>query len=326
MDHSLLDNESSKAEGLLEKLLLESGMDTSQSLMGIVDKDTGPEKRTADGVPYVILTPHPGFCVKLKNKSGEKVFINICHSDMVPPTREITDSELLKILESDDLTQFRIPMCIGEPRAEVDKSGGGCTAIDVIVHTDFVKKLQTNELFQTFFLTVSCEGIEEKHKLELRRDWLILKNRRCIGKLREQSVRTKSKPLIVDMADSSFAPLGGSVSAPHHPGLIQEMDQPATEIDKKMAPEPKFSIMKEPAEGHPEFLVAEIHLPQVKTAQTLMLDVGEDRIVLETRSNIYHLDIYIPYNIVQEEVGAQFDKCTKILTLTMPVQPLGNES
>ena len=40
----------------------------------------------------------------------------------VPETKDLTDDELLKILDSDDLTQFRIPMCIGEPHAEVDKS------------------------------------------------------------------------------------------------------------------------------------------------------------------------------------------------------------
>ena len=32
-------------------------------------------------------------------------------------------------------------------------------------------------------------------------EWVILKNRRFLGKLQEQTVRTKSKPLIVDMED-----------------------------------------------------------------------------------------------------------------------------
>lgn len=45
--------------------------------------------------------------------------------------------------------------------------GGGCTAYDVVVHPDFFKKLETSELFRTFFLTVTCEGIEEKFKTEL---------------------------------------------------------------------------------------------------------------------------------------------------------------
>ena len=40
----------------------------------------------------------------------------------VPSTKDLTDDELLKVLESDDMTHFRIPMCIGEAHAEVDKS------------------------------------------------------------------------------------------------------------------------------------------------------------------------------------------------------------
>ena len=42
------------------------------------------------------------------------------------------------------------------------------------------------------------------------------------------------------------------------------------------------------------------------------LDVGEDHIVLATRSNIYGLDVYLPYNVIQEEVSAQFNRQTKV--------------
>lgn len=320
MDSSLLNSEFDGDDALLGKLLMESGLNPSQ--LGMPQMEAGAEgSSTVGGVPVTRITPTPGFCVKLKTTSDEKVFINVCQSDKVPPTKDLSDDELLKILESEDMTQFRIPMCLGDPHAELDKSGGGCTVYDVIVHTDFIKKLQTNNLFQTFFLTISCEGIEEKYKTQLKREWVILKNRRCVGKLQEQTVRSKSKPFIMDMddrAESASAVDAGRKTT----GLIQEVEESdRKEIEKKRAPEPKFSIMKEPAEGHPEFLVAEIHLPQVKTAQTITLDVGEDRILLETRSNVYHLDIYLPYNLVQEEVGAQFDRCTKILTLTMPVQP-----
>lgn len=33
----------------------------------------------------------------------------------------MSDEELIKLLESDDPTGFRIPMSIGEPHAEIDK-------------------------------------------------------------------------------------------------------------------------------------------------------------------------------------------------------------
>ena len=39
----------------------------------------------------------------------------------VPEPKDLTDDELLQVLDSEDPTQFRIPMSIGEPHAEIDK-------------------------------------------------------------------------------------------------------------------------------------------------------------------------------------------------------------
>ena len=49
-----------------------------------------------------------------------------------------------------------------------------------------------------------------------------------------------------------------------------------------------------------------------KMSASLTLDIGEDRILLQTRSDIYYLDIYLPYDIIQEECGAQFNRQTKV--------------
>lgn len=47
-------------------------------------------------------------------------------------------------------------------------------------------------------------------------------------------------------------------------------------------------------------------------ASSLTLDIGEDRLLLQTRSNTYLLDIYFPYNVIQEDCGAQFDRKSKV--------------
>ena len=39
----------------------------------------------------------------------------------VPAAKEMSEEELLKLLETDDPTGYRIPMSIGEPHAELDK-------------------------------------------------------------------------------------------------------------------------------------------------------------------------------------------------------------
>jgi hypothetical protein len=47
-------------------------------------------------------------------------------------------------------------------------------------------------------------------------------------------------------------------------------------------------------------------------ASSLSLDIGEDRVVLGTRSSVYDLDLYLPYNLVQTECGAQFNRKTRV--------------
>lgn len=309
MDSSLLDNNLEKdRDALLNNLLMNAAAEDPSILESL--KQQAP--------PTVSVVPKPGFCLKTQSDKKEKIFINICQSENVPDPNDLSDDELIKLLESEDPTGYRIPMSIGEPHAEIDKSGKGCTAYDVVVSPTFMGKMGGSELFKTFFLTVMLEGLEAKYEIVLSKDYVILKNRRFVGTLQPQNVRTKSKPFIMDMDDPNpYASL-----APKSQQLVQEMDTPSREEAVSRGEEPEYRIIQEPPSGHPEFLVAEINLPKVKAASSLSLDLGEDRILLETRSHIYHLDIYLPFNTIQEECGAQFNRKTRILTITMPVQEL----
>ena len=39
----------------------------------------------------------------------------------LPAPRDISDEDLIKLLDSEDPSGFRIPMSLGEPHAEIDK-------------------------------------------------------------------------------------------------------------------------------------------------------------------------------------------------------------
>ena len=41
--------------------------------------------------------------------------------NQLPAPKNITDDEIVKLLESDDPSVFRIPLSLGEPHAELDK-------------------------------------------------------------------------------------------------------------------------------------------------------------------------------------------------------------
>nr|XP_033816683.1 PIH1 domain-containing protein 1 isoform X2 [Geotrypetes seraphini] len=253
------------------------------------------------------IRPQPGFCLKTRTSHDDKVFINICRSEYIPAPPELSEQGLVSLLESEDPSGYRVPMSLGEPHAEVDNSGNGCTAYDITINSAFFEKIQTNKLFLEFLVTVAQEGLENKYSLELSREWRVLKNRKFMGSVTDQNIRTKSRPIIQEM-DRSEVP---------KPSSMTQASEPPSPPDV-----PEYRILAEPAEGHPSFLVAEIALPKVPSVRSLVLDLGEDHIVLWARPSLYHLDIYLPYNVIQEESGAQFQRNSKVLTLTMPVQPL----
>lgn len=97
-------------------------------------EETRKQKNVSlDSVEFV---PKPGFVMKLRNKKEEKVFINICTSEKVPAAKDVSDEELVKVLQSVDPTQYRVPMSLGEPHVEVDNRGQGgvlCFKFDLLL-------------------------------------------------------------------------------------------------------------------------------------------------------------------------------------------------
>uniref|UniRef100_A0A3Q2YAY7 PIH1 domain-containing protein 1 n=1 Tax=Hippocampus comes TaxID=109280 RepID=A0A3Q2YAY7_HIPCM len=233
-----------------------------------------------------VIRPQPGICVKTTSEPGkQKVFVNICQSNLVPPPPEISKEELLDLLQLEDPSGYRVPMSLGEPHTEVDNS----QSFEIYEHTLGGFFFSPKEaLFQQFVIMVSFEGLENKYNIELSREWKVLKNRKFLGSVSEQNIRTKSKP-----------------QALHLPTATASL--------------PEFTLFVEPPSGDPEYLIAEIKLPGVASSRSLVLDVGEDRLVLTARPSLYFLDIFHPFLVDQETSVAQFNSSTQILTITSPV-------
>nr|XP_046271538.1 PIH1 domain-containing protein 1 isoform X3 [Scatophagus argus] len=251
-------------------------------------------KLQAENPDSRLIRPQPGMCVKTLSELGkQKVFINICQSNSVPPPPELSRDELVELLQSEDPSGYRVPMSLGEPHTEMDNSSQACTAYDVVINQEFFQRCQKDPLFQQFVILVSLEGLENKYNLELSRDWKVLKNRKFLGCIGEQNIRTKGRP------------------------VIQEL-QPQ-ESSTAAAKRPEFTLFVEPPAGDSEYLIAEIKLPGVTSSRSLVLDVGEDRLVLTARPSLFHLDIFHPFLVNQESSVAQYNSSTQILTVTMPV-------
>uniref|UniRef100_A0A8C1HBS2 PIH1 domain-containing protein 1 n=1 Tax=Cyprinus carpio carpio TaxID=630221 RepID=A0A8C1HBS2_CYPCA len=276
-------------------------METDASLLGVELEQKQQEelyqplllqttgKMQSESPPSKVICPQPGMCVKTSSMSDKKkVFLNICQSQAVPPPPHLSQQALVDLLESEDPTSYRVPMSLGEPHTEVDNSSQGCTVYDVVINDEFFQKCEKDTLFQQFLIAVSLEGLENKYNLELSRDIKILKNRKFMGSIAEQNIRTKSKP------------------------IIQEIDSKQSDSFPSSTKRPEFSLLVEPPTGNAEHLIAEILLPGVISARSLVLDLGEDRLVLIARPSLFHLDIFFPLLIDQENSVAQFNTKTQV--------------
>ncbi|XP_021917248.1 PIH1 domain-containing protein 1 isoform X1 [Zootermopsis nevadensis] len=262
---------------------------------------TRTSQQTED-VPWKLVKPTPGICVKTHTEDGDKVFINICQTPELPGPDDISEETLVKIWSSDDHSSFRVPMSIGEAHEEADKAGNPTVAYDVAINPEFYKKTENSKLFLTFLLTVVMEGLMDKYGLHLAtEDYVILKNRKVMGCLLPHRVRQTG----------SRKPAGP---------LIQEMTPPVHTSSRQ----PRYRIRREPPRSEPpEYLVAEFFMKDVTNSRDVTLDVGEDRIVLDSPGRVgqqgYQLDAFIPYSVDQDKCSASFNTDTKILTLKMAV-------
>ncbi|KAI8815049.1 pre-RNA processing PIH1/Nop17-domain-containing protein [Cladochytrium replicatum] len=128
------------------------------------------------------IVPEPGFVVKTVNRkatpkfdSGLKVFINICHSPRVPAPPLATDEEIRTALEAQDNATYKVPLSLSQPREDKDKVGRKCVVFDACINNAPLEKSRDDFDFQLFLIELALEWVEEKHGMELSREFSIPK-------------------------------------------------------------------------------------------------------------------------------------------------------
>ncbi|KAK9512784.1 hypothetical protein O3M35_001124 [Rhynocoris fuscipes] len=298
-----------------------------------------PRNSSADDVPWKAVVPKPGFVIKLKTLEGDKVFVNVCHCPDVPAPKDITGDELIALLESDDPSTFTVPMSIGDLHVECDNSGNLASAYDIAINTGYYNKIRDDELFKNFFLSITMQGVEEKHKLQFDRESKIvtLKNRKCFGtlqshRIQQRPVRTAPTNLIQELPDtipsdasstnkSSKKPLIEELPDSVSSGDINSQNNSNSEGDIHLPVNNKnrVRIIKIPKDGPPEKLVAFISISAF-SGKELELDVGEDRILVNSPRKQEMLDFFIPHRVDRDKVTAKYLVNTQTLRVELPAK------
>jgi len=292
-------------DDLFESLM---GPGSSKKLLTPIDRKEQSQTK--------FILPSAGLCIKTKEtKLKTKFFLNLCYSEDVPePEFNLNDKELAEILDGGtdaEVNGVRIPMSIGETHKDKDKSGMECLACDVIINNLFYEqKILKSEMHRTFLITVALEGVEEKHKLSIDKDFSILHNRKSFGRLTPQFVRQKP----------SIKELGGTTSKSTTSSLIQEIKQDPSSRPSKLVQEVSTDDLKlehSITQLSEDLARAEVKLPHLRHPGKLSVQLGADRIMVESPNGC--LDIFVPLDIHQEEATAEYDPATKLLTIDMPL-------
>lgn len=301
-----------ESEDSYESLFLQADEEFKQ-FVKTLSNDAGAPKLQSKSIK-----PAPGFCVKTKDtSSGRKLFINVCHTPELPEPQDISDEELMHILGSDDPTTYRVPLSLGLPHEEVDKSGVPCTAYDVIINETFFRKISSNELFKTFLITVALDGIEEKYKAHPEREnYVVLKNKLYMGTMPDHSIQDRKGPLIAELPTAQNQSTGTSSSGGDGERSVSNSGGDDSSV-LSCRGSAKVDLTRHTLPGQRDTLVARFSLPAVESGSSLALDMADDHVRLISKEPKYTFDFYLPFCIDEDATVAEFNTRHQVIRILL---------
>jgi len=294
------------------------------------------ESQQQSRAPFKMVRPYPGLCLKtFKNGTKEKFFINVCHTSEIPAPRDITESELHKLIEKQNASNFKVPLSVTKPRIGKDKSGSDAEISDVAVNSEFfATKVKQGGLFYHLLITLVFESLEQKYQIELdTSNFIELKNRACIGNLVEHQIYSRDvnavakahanggKPELLGESDEDKIVIGtADQKKPSGKLLIEEVTSESLYKPRKaVINEPEHILISDFDEFHRRILVAEFYLPNVRSVDEVTVEANDDRLAIESRKHGYSFEGFLPHKINESKTQAEFDNERMILKVIMYV-------
>ncbi|XP_033169261.1 PIH1 domain-containing protein 1 isoform X2 [Drosophila mauritiana] len=300
----------------------------NQFFGGADPEGSGPQQKPPPR-DSLIVQPTAGICVKsFKTNSDEKFFINVCQAVEVPASQDLTEEELIGILESPTPGSYRVPMSISDPRLTKDRSDKTVDVCDIAINPKFLVKIQKSQLFKNFFMQIVIEAMSEKYNVQLNMEkTIILNNRKFIGTLVTHRVRNEDMKRAQSASGlpAALNSRDGAVAPENSGKLVQEIDEKDAAAIRKSRQSAgglldiQYKLSGRVRDESVVEIHAEIYLPNYVSSQEFSLVVGEDRIVVETYKYGYVFDKFVNYRLQQDRAQALFDKTTKMLHVRIPV-------
>ncbi|VTZ71194.1 PIH1 domain-containing protein, putative [Plasmodium chabaudi chabaudi] len=106
------------------------------------------------------ISPQKGYVIKTYDKNGEKVYFNICSSNL------ISEFHFKKIPDLNNQEGLRIPLSIGEEKNKEDKKGNKYKTYDIVLNTKVVTQSKTDSHLKKIIAELVQAAIKNKYKTE----------------------------------------------------------------------------------------------------------------------------------------------------------------
>lgn len=276
------------------------------------------------GINVKFIHPEPGFVIKTSIDGDTKAFINVaknCNIEM--PTSQSSLSE-----NGQRGLTWSIPHTLCPLRRDLDNKGNLCVVFDVVFHPDTIYLSEKNDRFRKLVIETACDAVEKSNDLKIDRNNL---------KFPKLAFKGTARPTIIRKKDETF---NDENSEPNpidsiYPPIVQAQEKPIKPKIDEIYTTPKYQVThRRDIEYHefindknaklnttiPKELIISIDLPLLNSTQDVTLDVTRQQIYLFSEKPAkYKLTIKLPYEIMENEGSAKFDKSNRKLVITLPV-------
>ena len=284
------------------------------------------------GKDVKFIHPEPGYVLKTTSVSGEKIFINVCKSEVVGKPSMVTATQNGK-----RGMQWSLPHSFAPPRDDYDKSKNSCKVIDVVFHPETYRMAESNNRFKEMIQETAFDGIEKQFKLQIDRK-----------KIKHPKISFKGTPTATVLREDSNKPVPGKIDK----DVLQNLPNPYDKRkDYNTETNNAASLIDSVVPTHnvvhsfdmdiqqfqeqsgvvqsqmPNALVVTVDLPKLDSAMGVDLKVFEKSLTLKSEEPArYELNIDLPYAVLEEDGSAKFDKARKCLRIKLPVKKMNTSS
>lgn len=200
-------------------------------------------------------------------------------------------------------------MSITEIRQTKDKSNKLARVCDIAINPRFYEKIERIELFREFFYTIIVEAMETKYNIKVdQTKWIVLKNRTHFGSLITHRVQNRDVRKVLESyqnPNDEDKKLLEELNGGKKNNLIVELGAPKTHLTNKI-PQHRLALL--PTNS----LIAEFLLTGIASDKDIILDIGEDCIVLSCPKRGYSFNEFFDYKIDQSKSYAHYNENSSV--------------